>query len=201
MSEFKIKQEILDNLKYELGSLFYFYFNSLLALNSRYLSDKEEFNQLIEKMREVSPVLATRKSLSNHFVSVKNYSNFSKGNEICRIPKILALESGEPGGYHENILGASIIIESYHLWEEKYRKQISDDIGVEHNNVKSDFWFDAKHYRDSLIHNKKKANKNIKKCTILPKQNEDNILDVSPSFLFLYIDECIKSLKNINIDV
>lgn len=81
-------------------------------------------------MQVVSPVLTTREAIiQNHIIAIKNYNQPPGEDLVHSVPHLLTVEASLPGGYYEGILGASVVLETYHLWEEEYRSKIAEHCG------------------------------------------------------------------------
>lgn len=90
-------------------------------------------------------------------------------------------------------LGSQCIIEAYSYWEEYLRLEIGIALGVISANssqsegirsilnkeVTSDFWGDIRYLRNSIVHNKGKANSDTKNCKLLKWFKPEDVIELS----------------------
>ena len=64
------------------------------------------------------------------------------------------LQSVEEGGVFENYQAKSLIVMLFHLWDERYRPEIADALGVQQQQVECDLLGDVRLVRNIIIHKK-----------------------------------------------
>ncbi|MFL6283454.1 MAG: hypothetical protein ACJ74Q_09975 [Pyrinomonadaceae bacterium] len=63
----------------------------------------------------------------------------------------------------------AVVIIVYHIWEEKYRRNLTDRDGKPMDDIGSDIMGDLRLVRNSIIHNKGIAKDDIVRCKVLKK--------------------------------
>lgn len=190
---------ISDSFKNHLESIFYFYLNSLESLRKDHLSKKHALELTLRKMGAISLNLTKRDAIiDNHITVIKNYKNKPGNDTIHSLPTLIAVESSTYGGLFEIILGASVIVETFHVWEEDYRKKIADECKKNKNEIVNDFWGDARYYRNAIAHHAKIATKDMAKCKVLPIISEGEHIPLHDSFIVDYMGFCINSVEQID---
>lgn len=188
-------KQILDQFKYEMESLYYFYLNSLANSRSCHKRNKDNLRRILQKNHKRPDIQSL--VINNLFIATKNNNKLMREDILQTFPYLKSIEHSIVDGRNENILGSAIVIESYHLWDEKFRSLLAKKAKVEKDKIKNDFWSEAKHYRHSIVHNKKRAISELEQCCILPKVPKDTPLKFTNDFIVSYMKLCTNSINDL----
>lgn len=192
---------ILQEFKDSIEAVFYFYLNALQCSRKDHDEKKASLETLLRKMEQISKDLTTREAiLKNHLIAIKNYSK-PRGEDLLHVvPHLIAVEASAPGSSHEAMLGASLIMETYSLWEEVFRGRLATKVGKNKNDIKSDFWGEARHYRISIAHHNRCAVNDLENCKILPCHTNGAPLKLTDQFIVSYVGLAIRSIEALEIE-
>lgn len=134
-------------------------------------------------------------TIRNNFIKIQKYHNVSeeelqekrvyygKGNPnkknsypLHNCSQKEFKERNEINGKNYKIIATLCIVQIYQYWENYYRKEIADEMGKK--NLEVDIMGDLKYFRESIIHHRGIAIKNIKKCKILKWYQEGERINI-----------------------
>ena len=75
-------------------------------------------------------------------------------------------------GENATFVGNMALAMIYSYWEDRYRVQLAQIRGVAKDDIKSDVMSDIRHLRNSIIHNRGVATKEVQNCKVLRWFNE-----------------------------
>ena len=83
----------------------------------------------------------------------------------------------------------------YQYWEDRYREEIASSKGIAKDELMSDLFGDIRYFRNSIIHNKGRALREVNNCKILKwfKEKDDIVLN---SEKMDHLLDCIKNEIN-----
>ncbi len=84
-------------------------------------------------------------------------------------------DQNEINAVNYNFIGQMLLVNIFQHWDERYRKLIATELGLNQmNDLKIDFFGDIRFLRQAIIHNKGIATSDMEKCKILKwfKHNE-----------------------------
>ena len=103
-------------------------------------------------------------------------------------------------GNNTVLIGNLCLCQIYNYWEDYYRNRIAQYLGIEKNDLMSDIFGDLRYYRQSIIHNRGFAIKNIEKSKIILwnvykekiKITQDEFKEII-YYLKIYLNELMKT--------
>lgn len=78
-------------------------------------------------------------------------------------------ERMKKNGFNQQKSAEAVLVLIYHIWDEKYRHKLIQRDGTKSSKINSDIIGDIRLIRNSIIHNKGIADKDISKCKIFKK--------------------------------
>ena len=174
-------QEYLD----EVNEIFGFYFDIVLACNSA----RREFLQLqaTHNISDDSPFMVKEGPPSKTPDEEMETSIHST--------TLSAVKSRMDSNGFDTIRAAeAAIIFAYHVWEEKYRNNLTKKDGTSLRPVSSDIMGDLRLIRNSIIHNKGITKNDIVKCKIFTKFSPGERIALSSHDICAIISEIRKDL-------
>ena len=98
-------------------------------------------------------------------------------------------------GYDVLKAAEAVVVVVYHIWEEKYRRNLTDNDGKPLGEISSDIMGDLRLLRNSIIHNKGIADANIVKCKLLKKFKPGDRIALIESDIYIIIRAIKSELK------
>lgn len=85
----------------------------------------------------------------------------------------------EEGGSNFKFIGNMCVVTLYQYWEDYFRLQFAQDLGVEKNDLQVPLFGELRHYRHAIIHNRAIATAEVEECAVLrgPKRGEPLLLN------------------------
>ncbi|RDB06537.1 hypothetical protein [Runella aurantiaca] len=106
------------------------------------------------------------------------------------------------GGKNYNFVGNTFIISVYAFWEDHYRQKIASSMGKKKNELKEPIMGDIRLIRNSLVHHKAIALKEIEECEVLQIFKEGDTICFSDEQIFEivehinnYMDKLLSSIE------
>lgn len=192
---------ILQEFKDSIEAVFYFYLNALQCIRKDHAEKKASLETMVRKMAKISNELITREAiLQNHILAIKNYAKPPGEDLLHAVPHLIAVEASAPGASHEAMLGASLIVETYNLWEDIFRGRLAAKLEKNKNEIKNDFWGEARHYRRSITHCNRCAVKELENCKILPRQTSGVPIKLTDKIIVSYVGLAIRSIEVLEVE-
>jgi len=94
-------------------------------------------------------------------------------------------------------MGQVCLIAIFQYWEDYYRGEIAKAIEIEKNDLKSDIFDDLRLIRNSIVHHRGIALKEIEKCTVLNNFKEGNPIILTGNELHVITQLISSSLADI----
>lgn len=98
-------------------------------------------------------------------------------------------------GFNQQKTAEATLIIIYHIWEEKYRNKLLNEDGSINTKNTSDIMGDIRHVRNSIIHNKGIADKEITKCKIFKKFIQGQKIELINTDIDFILTEIRKDFK------
>ena len=73
----------------------------------------------------------------------------------------------EPGGTNFQFIGNVCAVTLYQYWEDHFRQQLAQDVGIEKNDLQVPLFGELRHYRRAIIHNRGFATTEVAECQLL----------------------------------
>lgn len=84
------------------------------------------------------------------------------------------------GGRNHKVMGQLCLAQMFGFWEDCYRDRLAGECGIKRNDVKLDIMGDLRLLRNSIIHHRGIAKKEIEKCKLLNWFREGEEIVLTP---------------------
>jgi len=104
-------------------------------------------------------------------------------------------------GINFQFLGNMTLVSIYQYWEDHHRKNISEELGIEKNDLKHPVMGDIRLLRRSIIHHAGIALKDVEKCEIFTWFKENDFIYIDENKfeeMVLKIKEMLNTMRSIN---
>lgn len=92
----------------------------------------------------------------------------------------VAVAHSEKNGAFTDIFAKALIVLMYTEWDELYRHNMAQELGVKASDLKSDLMGDLRHIRNWIVHNKSRVDAKCKAIKLLPwSLSEDEVLNIN----------------------
>jgi len=210
-----------------LLELFWEFTSKLEALNTLYLDSIAGYSilhkRLLARQEDVKKILGEHEYANTEFQDTCSviYKHICE-KDFIPISRSPVMKQGDmkkrvrENGQNCLLLGNLCIVSAYSYWEEYLRIEIGIAIGVLgkgsknseevrkilNQHVKSDFWGDMKHLRNSIIHNNGIACSDMSKCKVIKwfKPGQRINLDYDRTRkIFLFMGQCRNGLHTMSL--
>ena len=103
----------------------------------------------------------------------------------------------EKNGRNTKTIGNLCLCEIYHYWEDHYRKEIAEYLGLSKNKLLSDIFGDIRNYRRSIIHNRGVAISHVNNHKLLKWFRENDLIEVDENKMQHIIHQIYQYLNQI----
>lgn len=100
------------------------------------------------------------------------------------------------GGQNHKVMGQLCLVQMFGFWEDCYRDRLAKECGVDKNNVKLDIMGDLRLIRNSIIHHRGIAKKDVEKCKLLTWFREGEEIVVTPQHFEQVVAKLREDLRN-----
>lgn len=100
-------------------------------------------------------------------------------------------------GENHRAIANIYVVQIYQSWDDCYRKQIADLMGLKIKELQSNIMGDLRLIRHSIIHNRSIAQEEIEKCTILNWFSEGSEIFITPQQFEAIISYIYDDMKNL----
>ena len=169
-----------------------------------FLDSNRGFSTILKELVEGQPKTCKQLNLSLDELDKASYI-YGEGNP--NLPESYILHKctqgefktrNKKGGKNSIIIGNLSTSQIYNYWKDYYRKKISEFLKKE-NNIDSPIFKDLRYYRQSIIHKRGIAIKEIEKCKILKWHKHDEVIKIDEEKFETIVREVksfLEELKN-----
>lgn len=95
----------------------------------------------------------------------------------------------QKGGRNTFFVSRMGLVAIYGYWEDYYREAIATALGQKKNSLKADIFYDLNKIRQSIVHHRGLAKKELETMKVLPAIPENSEINPAPEFLIQIRDE------------
>lgn len=106
-------------------------------------------------------------------------------------------ERNEKNGQNTAIIGNLCLCQIYNYWEDHYRNEIAEYLGIKKNELVSDILGEMRVYRHSIIHKRGLGKQEIEKCQILNWFKMDELIKIDEHKFEIIVTQLYKYLRGI----
>jgi isopentenyldiphosphate isomerase len=158
----KTVNEIIDEYLKEVDIIYGTYFDSMTG-----------FNLVKKNITDIQKRLSTELGLSEEELDRLPFT-YGKGNPDLPFSRELhSCAQGELKRRNESeelnyrTIANACLVFIYQLWDDHYRREIANLLGVKRESIISNILGDIRYFRHSIIHHRAIAIKDVEKCTLL----------------------------------
>jgi hypothetical protein len=133
-------------------------------------------------LKSTHPELARIDYLDSvHMIYGKGDPNTPEAVELHRCTQKQYKERNSENGLNFQFLGNMALVSLYQYWEDYYRGQVANEMGIKKNDLKAPIMGDLRLIRISIIHHEGIALKDIERCELLKWYKENDMIFIDKS--------------------
>lgn len=188
--------ELLNEFGGIVNSIYGVYFDTMrgFCLLSKALIKEEKW--AIKLFEKTNPELANKEYLGKQKSYYVNGDPNKPGSDFLQVSTQVEQKArNEEGGANYKFIANMCLVSIYQYWEDEYRKKIEQALGLEENGVQSDIMGDIRWLRESIIHNKGGAKKEVEKCKVLKWFKKDDEITIDRNMFKEMVRQIYKFIK------
>lgn len=182
-----LAKELLEEFKQKINDIYGLYHDCMLG----FVQLNNFINTTQAKVMEITP--KSQEELDNTIFTYGDGKPWESDSQILHTTYQGELKRRtSASGENYVILGQSCIIQIYQYWEDEYRGKVAKALGYEKNDLKSNVFGDIRIFRNSIIHHKGIALKEVEKCKLFTWFKENDVIDLTTEQVKLVINAVLE---------
>ena len=140
----------------------------------------EEYDEAKQQMREDRPHIPAKAFDKSPFTYSTGHPQRPDSRVVHACSQGEYRSRNEEGGRNHLVMGQVCLVQIYGYWDDCYRAKLATSCGKETNDLKLDIMGDIRFLRNSIVHHRGVAVKDVERCVILKWFKEGDSILLTP---------------------